>query len=58
LQIVRAGMRGGRKALVQHWPRQRDEGVNHVALNLKPPRRPFSEAPDELAEHVLPVFNV
>ena len=48
----------GRKALVQHWLRQRDEGVNHVALNMKPLRRPFSEAIDELADHVLPVFSV
>ena len=58
LQIGGAGMRGGRKALVQHWLRQRDEGVNHVALNMKPLRRPFSEAIDELADHVLPVFSV
>ncbi|GGD26101.1 LLM class oxidoreductase [Aureimonas glaciei] len=50
-------MRGGRKALVEHWKRQRDEGVNHVALNMKPLRRPFEDAVAELADHVLPVFS-
>lgn len=56
LTINGAGMRGGRKALIEHWQRQRDQGVNHVALNMKPLQRPFVEAIDELAEHVLPAF--
>jgi hypothetical protein len=50
------GMRGGRKALIEHWERQREEGVNHVALNPKPFRRPFIEVAEELAEYVLPEF--
>jgi luciferase-type oxidoreductase len=50
------GMRGGRIALLEHWKRQRDEGVNHVALNPKPSRRPFVEVAEELAEHILPHF--
>jgi hypothetical protein len=57
VQIGGAGIRGGRKALVEHWLRRWDEGVNHVALNMKSLRRPFSAAIDELAEHVPPVFN-
>jgi hypothetical protein len=30
--------------------------VNHVALNLKPSRRPFMQVAEELAEHILPKF--
>jgi hypothetical protein len=36
--------------------RQRDEGVSHVAFNMKMSRRPASEVLDELADHVLPHF--
>jgi luciferase-type oxidoreductase len=50
------GMRGGRNALLDHWRRQRDEGVNHVALNMKPIRRPASDVMDELAAYVIPHF--
>lgn len=56
LELRNANMRGGRKALVEHWKRQRDEGVNHVALHMKPLQRPFADALAELAEHVLPAF--
>jgi luciferase-type oxidoreductase len=48
----------GRKALVDLWKRQQDEGVSHVALNLKMSRRPTVELLDELGEHVLPYFDV
>lgn len=56
LEFRNASMRGGRKPLIEHWKRQRDEGVNHVALHMKPLQRPFAEALAELAEHVLPAF--
>lgn len=56
LQLTGLGLRSGRKALIDHWMRQRDEGVNHVALNMKPLRRPFADAVKELAEYVLPLF--
>ena len=56
LEFRRATMRGGRRALLEHWKRQRDEGVNHVALNMKPSQRPFEDALAELADHVLPAF--
>jgi luciferase-type oxidoreductase len=56
LEVANFGMRGGRNALIDHWLRQRDEGVNHVALNMKPLRRPYADAVNELAEYVLPVF--
>lgn len=50
------GMRGGRNALLDHWQRQRDEGVNHIALNMKPIRRPASDVMDELTAYILPHF--
>jgi luciferase-type oxidoreductase len=56
VEFTNFGMRGGRNALIDHWLRQRDEGVNHVALNMKTLRRPFAEAVQELADYVLPVF--
>jgi len=56
LDMTGFGMRSGRNALIDHWQRQRDEGVNHVALNMKTLRRPFADAVNELAEFVLPVF--
>ncbi|WP_319411312.1 TIGR03571 family LLM class oxidoreductase [uncultured Cohaesibacter sp.] len=45
---------GGRKALTEFWLRQRDQGVAHVALNLKPMRRPASEMLEEFGEHIIP----
>ncbi|WP_313809510.1 LLM class oxidoreductase [Sphingobium sp.] len=51
------GLSIGRKALIDLWRRQRDLGVNHVALNLKMARRPAVEIMDELGEYVLPLFT-
>lgn len=56
VELTNFGMRGGRHALTDHWLRQRDEGVNHVALNMKTLRLPFAYAVREPAEYVLPVF--
>ncbi|MEG3085133.1 LLM class oxidoreductase [Sphingomonas sp. PB2P12] len=56
LEFKQSTMRGGRKALINHWKRQRDEGVNHVALHMKPLQRPFADAIAEMATHVLPEF--
>lgn len=50
------GIRIGRHALIELWKRQQDEGVSHVALNLKPLRRPMDQVLDELAEYILPHF--
>ncbi|WP_429258103.1 LLM class oxidoreductase [Paraburkholderia sp. GAS334] len=49
-------MRGGRKSLIDFWKRQRDQGVSHVALNLRVSRRPAIDVLQELGEHVLPQF--
>jgi len=53
---VGQGISAGRKAVIDLWKRQTDEGVSHVALNMKISRRPAREVLDELAEHVLPHF--
>ncbi len=46
----------GRKALLELWKTQEAQGVSHVALNLKPLRRPATDAMQELAEYILPHF--
>jgi luciferase-type oxidoreductase len=51
-------LRGGRHALKDFFARQREAGVNHVALNLKPTRRPALEVIDELQQHILAQFTV
>lgn len=51
------GLSIGRKALIDLWSRQRDLGVNHVALNLKMACRPAVEIMDELGEYVLPLLT-
>lgn len=55
---VQAGrvLRAGRKALIEHWKRQQDQGVSHIALHFKPQRRHASEVIDELGEYLLPHF--
>lgn len=57
MQYVTNGIRIGRNALIALWKRQQAQGVSHVALNLKPLRRPAEEAMAELAEFVLPHFR-
>ena len=50
------GIRTGRKAFINLWEQQQEQGVSHVALNLKPARRPVAEILQEMAEFVLPLF--
>jgi hypothetical protein len=51
------GIRTGRNALIQLWEQQQEQGMPHVALNLKPARRPAREVLQEMAEFVLPHFS-
>lgn len=51
-------LRGGRHALKDFFARQREAGINHVGLNLKPTRRPALDIIAELQEHILPEFAV
>lgn len=55
MQVGR-GVRTGRDAPVEPWRRQRDQGVSHVAIDLRIPRRPAAEVLDEPGTHVLPLF--
>ncbi|QIB52304.1 LLM class oxidoreductase [Pseudomonas sp. OIL-1] len=50
------GVRGGRKALIDLWRAQRDQGVSHVALNMRVSHRSVKDTIQELGEHVLPLF--
>lgn len=47
----------GRNTLIDLWTMQQAQGVSHVALNLKPSRRPAEEVMQEMAEFVLPQFR-
>ncbi|WP_407316537.1 LLM class oxidoreductase [Pseudomonas sp. nanlin1] len=49
-------LRAGRNALIELWARQQEQGVAHVALNLKPLSRPAEAVIDEMAEYILPHF--
>lgn len=51
------GLYGGRNALIDLWKRQQDQGVSHVALNMRVSHRPVGDTLDELAEYVLPQFS-
>lgn len=50
------GMHIGRNQLIELWKGQEEQGVSHVALNLKPNRRPVEDILQELKEYVLPLF--
>lgn len=48
---------GGRKALIDYWEMQKEQGLSHMLLNLKPSQRDAKEMLDEFGEHILPVFK-
>ncbi|MCW2293163.1 luciferase-type oxidoreductase [Pseudomonas sp. BIGb0408] len=50
------GLRGGRNALISLWQRQRDQGVSHIALNMRVSHRSVKDSVQELADYVLPLF--
>ena len=51
-------LQGGRHALIDFLASQREAGLNHVVLNLKPTRRPALEVLEELGRYVIPQFRV
>ncbi|CUX39308.1 hypothetical protein AGR8A_Lc10588 [Agrobacterium fabrum str. J-07] len=53
----RFGARLGRNAFIDHLNALEDAGVDHLALLLRPSRRPLDEVIDELSRDVLPVLN-
>lgn len=56
LRYIGNRFRMGRNPLIELWKQQEAQGVSHVALNLKPNRRPVEDILQELAEFVLPHF--
>ena len=46
-------LRGGAKGLLAFWQEQKEQGLAHVTVNLKPTGRPAGEVLQELAEDVL-----
>lgn len=53
----RFGARTGRKHFIDHLHALEYAGVDHLALLLRPSRRPISEVLDELARDVLPAIR-
>ncbi len=47
-------VRIGRNALIERLLSHQELGVNHIALNLKPSRRPAQEVIEEMGQYVLP----
>lgn len=47
---------GGSKAIADFWE-QREQGLSHVTINLKPTQRPFKEVVQDFAENILPKFK-
>lgn len=50
-------VQGGRKALIQFWEQQQEEGLSHAVLNPKPTRRPAEEMIQEFSEYIIPQFR-
>lgn len=46
-------LRGGANSLLEFWQEQKEQGLAHVTVNLKPTRRPANETLQDLAENVL-----
>lgn len=51
-------LRAGRNALIEFLNSQREAGVNHVILNLKPTRRPALNVLEEMGKYVIPEFTI
>ncbi len=50
-------LRGGSKGLLEFWQEQKEQGLAHVTVNLKPTERPMDETLQDLAENVLAKLN-
>lgn len=46
-------LQGGANGLLEFWQQQKEQGLAHVTVNLKPTRRPVNETLQDLAENVL-----
>lgn len=50
-------LRGGSHSLLEFWQEQKEQGLSHVTINLKPTKRPVKETLQDLAENVLAKLN-
>ncbi|MCC9623057.1 LLM class oxidoreductase [Thalassospira sp. MA62] len=50
-------VRIGRNTLIDRLKQHRELGVRHIALNLKPSRRPADDVIKEMGDHVLPALE-
>jgi luciferase-type oxidoreductase len=55
-ELIRFGARLGRHALLEYLHGLSSVGVNHVAINLRPSRRPVEEVIQEIGQFILPEF--
>ena len=46
-------LRVGSHSLLEFWQEQKEQGLSHVTINLKPTKRPVKETLQDLAENVL-----
>lgn len=49
-------LRGGVKSLADFWAEQKEKGLSHIALNLKPTKRPAQEVLQEFIEEIVSKF--
>lgn len=50
-------LRGGSKGMAEYWAEQKEKGLSHVTINLKPTSRPYEEVLQDLKENVLEKMN-
>lgn len=50
-------LKGGAKSLLNFWLEQKEQGLSHVTVNLKPTARPAQEVLQELGEEVVAKLN-
>lgn len=50
-------LRAGANSLAEFWEKEREKGLAHIVLNLKPTQRPAKEILQEIAEKILVWFN-
>lgn len=57
VQVSGNFLTGGRNHLIEYWENQREQGLSHMLMNLKPSQRDPKAILDEFGEHILPVFK-
>ncbi|MBJ6745869.1 TIGR03571 family LLM class oxidoreductase [Streptococcus sp. 121] len=50
-------LRGGSNSLANFWQEQKELGLSHITINLKPSKRPANEILQEIAENIISKVN-